>query len=102
MTAKPIPQPVCHGNGDNYVYVVSGPTGHLYIAVRETQITAAEMQSDNPWGMPGFERQDCWDRIVVAPEDAIDLAREVINCAQWILDREGGDRRRRNLLGIDE
>jgi hypothetical protein len=100
MTTKPTPKPVCHGNG-SYVYVVSGPTGHLYIAVRETQITAAEMQSDDDWAMPGFEREDCWDRIVLHPEDAIELARVLVDCATWILDNEGSQRRGIRL-GIDD
>jgi hypothetical protein len=101
MTTKPIPQPVCHGNGGNYVYVTSGPTGHMVIAVRDTELTAAEIQSDDDWAMPGFEREDCWDRIALQPEDAIELARVLVDCAKWVLNREG-IRRREIRRGDDE
>jgi hypothetical protein len=101
MTTRPIPSPVCHGNGSNYVYVVSGPTGHMVICVRDTEVTAAERESDDDWAMPGFERDDCRDHIVLHPEDAIELARVLVDCATWILDHEGSQRRGIRV-GIDD
>jgi hypothetical protein len=92
MTTKPIPKPVCRESERNPgrpVYVVSCPTGYMAICVRDTEVTAAERESDDKWAMPGFERQDCWDRIVLHPEDAIELARVLVDCATWILDHDG-------------
>jgi hypothetical protein len=98
MTDRPIPQPVCYDGGRRPVYALSCPTGHMVICVRDTEVTAAERESDDDWAMPGFEREDCRDRIVLHPEDAIELARVLIDCANWILDNEG-DQRRQIRLG---